>query len=250
MRKDKHGSFASQHKVECEHVRNAPSSCIQAWWMWGLPRTEATKSRDGRANGTGGLEWARHMCKESKQHHSTFSSAFSTSGEFPKIPQAIFRRFFIKTKSGFSSLRWLGYKWECFHWARLLLGRCHELWTCAISNQNWRFSDRLGIAGYKVVQQMTVCSSANSNAADRWENDSENDAAACSSSWNQTCLCTSLLPNTYDQNTEKNFSFVISWSFIYVCVFASTGKIKVHSMLHMQGWNIAGVSTKVNKRCS
>lgn len=113
MRKDKYSSFASQHKVECEHVRdqeNAPSFCIQAWWMWGLPRTEATKSRDGRANGTRGLEWARHMCKESKQHHSTFSSTFSTSGEFPKIPQAIFRCFFIKTKSGFSSLRWLGCK--------------------------------------------------------------------------------------------------------------------------------------------
>lgn len=139
---------------------------------------------------------------------------------------------------------------ECFHWARLLLGRYHELWTCAISNQNWRFSDCLGIAGYKVVLQMTVCSSANPNAADRWENDSENDAAACSSSWNQTCLCTSLLPNTYGQNTEKNFCFVISWSFIYVRVFASTGKIEVHSMLRMQGWDIAGVSTKVNKRCS
>lgn len=132
------------------------------------------------------MEWRAGVgqadVQSKKRHHSPFSSAFSTTGEFPNIPQAIFRCFFLlKQKVDF--LLWGGWdvNLECFHWARLLLGRCRELWTCAISNQNWRFNDRLGIAGYKVVQQTTARSSANPNAADRWENDSENDAAACSS---------------------------------------------------------------------
>ena len=60
------------------------------------------------------MEWRAGVgqahVQSKKRHHSPFSSAFSTTGEFPNIPQAIFRCFFIKTKCGFSSLRWLGCK--------------------------------------------------------------------------------------------------------------------------------------------
>lgn len=148
--------------------------------MWGLSRTEATQSRDGRANGMEG--W------------SGPSTCKARSGTIPLSPQPLAQLESSQTshkqfldvfllKQNVDFLLWGGWdvNLECFHWARLLLGRCRELWTCAISNQNWRFSDRLGIAGYKVVLQTTARSSANPNAADRWENDSENDAAACSS---------------------------------------------------------------------
>lgn len=139
-----------QYKIKHGHARNqeeAPSSCVSAWKMWGLSKTQAATSRGGRADGTRGLEWTRHVCRARSTLLSPFSSPFSTAGELPNIPQVVFRQLLLKQKVELLLSSGWDINPEHFDGARLLLGRYWGLWTCATPNQNQGLSDHLIASG-------------------------------------------------------------------------------------------------------